>query len=155
MKLHSIYDSRISSVVEQIIGRWEGGYNCLKVVLAWEAHCFNSIIWYRLIHWTRFIKVCFSIFARCWWNKLFPYQELLLRLFLEGVPIVVQWVKRMWVRSLALLIGLRMCGIDVSCGVDCRLGLDPVMLWLWHRLETEAPIWSLAWELPYAAGEAL
>ena len=53
---------------------------------------------------------------------------------------MVQRVKRMWVRSLALLIGLRMCGIDVSCGVDCRLGLDPVMLWLWHRLETEAPI---------------
>ena len=29
---------------------------------------------------------------------------------------------------------------------------DPVLLWLWCRPAAAAPIWPLAWELPYAAG---
>ena len=29
-----------------------------------------------------------------------------------------------------------------------------LFLWLWHRLAAVAPIRSLAWELPYAVGEA-
>lgn len=62
----SICDSRTSSVVEQMIGRWESGKNCLKVVFAWKAHCFTSVICYRSICWLRFIKMCFSVFARCW-----------------------------------------------------------------------------------------
>ena len=37
-------------------------------------------------------------------------------------------------------------------GVGPRLGLDPVLLWLWYRPASAAPIWPLAWELPYAAG---
>ena len=32
---------------------------------------------------------------------------------------------------------------------------DPVLLWLWCRLAAVALIPPLAWELPYAAGEAL
>ena len=32
---------------------------------------------------------------------------------------------------------------------------DPVWLWLWHRLATVALIWSLTWELPYAASVPL
>ena len=33
-----------------------------------------------------------------------------------------------------------------------RLGSDPVLLWLWHRLAAAAQIGPLAWELPYASG---
>ena len=34
---------------------------------------------------------------------------------------------KLWVQSLALLSGY---GIAVSCGVSCRHGLDPALLWL-------------------------
>jgi len=43
----------------------------------------------------------------------------------------------------------------MSCGVGRRQGLDPVLLWLWCRPLATAPIRPLAWELPYAASEAL
>ena len=43
----------------------------------------------------------------------------------------------------------------MSCGVDCRLGSDPALLWLWRRPVATAPIQPLAWEPPYAAGAAL
>ena len=43
----------------------------------------------------------------------------------------------------------------MSCGISCRLGLDPALLWLWHRLGAVAPIGPLARELVYAAGVAL
>ena len=43
----------------------------------------------------------------------------------------------------------------MSYGIDCRLGLDPVLLWLWRRLTATAPIGPLAWEPPYALGAAL
>jgi len=42
----------------------------------------------------------------------------------------------------------------VSCGVGCRRGSDPALLWLWRRPVATAPIGSLAWEPPYAAGAA-
>ena len=42
----------------------------------------------------------------------------------------------------------------MSCGVGHRCGLDPLLLWLWHRLVATAPIRPLAWEPPYAAGAA-
>ena len=42
----------------------------------------------------------------------------------------------------------------MSCGVGRRRGLDPTLLWLWHRLAATAPIRPLAWEPPYAAGAA-
>jgi len=42
----------------------------------------------------------------------------------------------------------------VSCGVGCRRGWDPALLWLWPRLVATAPIQPLAWEPPYAAGAA-
>ena len=35
------------------------------------------------------------------------------------------------------------------------LGLDPILLWLWCRPAATAPIWPLAWELPYTVGAAL
>ena len=43
----------------------------------------------------------------------------------------------------------------MSCGVGCRHGSDPILLWLWHRLAATAPVPPLAWELPYAEGVAL
>ena len=46
-------------------------------------------------------------------------------------------------------------GVAVSCGVGCRLGLDPVLLWLCCRLAAIAPNGPLAWELSYAMGVAL
>ena len=41
-----------------------------------------------------------------------------------------------------------------SCGVGCRCFLDPMLLWLWHRLAATALIGPLAWEPPHAAGAA-
>ena len=42
----------------------------------------------------------------------------------------------------------------MSCGVGCRRGSGPVLLWLWHRPVATTPIRPLAWEPPYAVGEA-
>jgi len=42
----------------------------------------------------------------------------------------------------------------VSCGVGCRRGSDPALLWLWRRPVATAPIQPLAWEPPYATGVA-
>ena len=42
------------------------------------------------------------------------------------VPSLAQWVKDP--------------ALAVSCGVGCRRGLDPVLLWLWCRLAATAPI---------------
>ena len=38
----------------------------------------------------------------------------------------------------------------MSCGVGCRLGFDPVLLWPWCRPVATVPIRPLAWEPPYA-----
>ena len=43
----------------------------------------------------------------------------------------------------------------MSCGVGRRRGLDPALLWLWHRQAAAAPLRSLAWEPLYATGGAL
>ena len=42
----------------------------------------------------------------------------------------------------------------MSCGAGHRRGLDPVLLWLWHRPVATSPIRPRAWEPPYAAGMA-
>ena len=56
---------------------------------------------------------------------------------------------RMQVQSLAFLSELR-----IQCWqCCCRHGSD--LAWLWHKLAAVAPIWPLAWELPYAAGAVL
>ena len=44
--------------------------------------------------------------------------------------------------------------IVMSCGVGRRHSLDPVLLWLWCRPAAAALISPLAWEPPYAMGEA-
>ena len=43
----------------------------------------------------------------------------------------------------------------MSCGVGHRHSWDPALLWLWHGPAATTPIWSLAWEPPYAVGAAL
>ena len=43
----------------------------------------------------------------------------------------------------------------MSCGVGHRHSLDLALLWLWYRLAAAAPVPPLAWEPPYAEGEAL
>ena len=43
----------------------------------------------------------------------------------------------------------------MSCGVGHRRGLDLALLWLWCRPATVALIQPIAWEPPYALGEAL
>ena len=43
----------------------------------------------------------------------------------------------------------------MSCGVGCRRGLDPALLWLWCRPVATARIQPLAREPPYAVGAAL
>ena len=42
----------------------------------------------------------------------------------------------------------------MSCGVGHRRSSDLVLLWLWRRPVTTAPIRPLAWEPPYAVGAA-
>ena len=51
-----------------------------------------------------------------------------------------------WVKDLVL---------PVSCSAEHRRGLDPMLLWLQHRLAAVAPIRPLAWELLYVMGVAL
>ena len=43
----------------------------------------------------------------------------------------------------------------MSCGIGCRCGSDPALLWLWCRPVAAAPIHPLSWGLPYAVGAAL
>ena len=45
-------------------------------------------------------------------------------------------------------------GVAVSCGVGCRRGSDPELLWLWRRPVAAARLRPIAWEPTYAAGAA-
>ena len=45
--------------------------------------------------------------------------------------------------------------VAMSCGIGCRRGSDPTLLWLWHRPAATTPIRPLAWELPHSASVAL
>ena len=58
-----------------------------------------------------------------------------------SIPGLTQWVK-----DLAL---------SMSCGVSCRCGSDPALLWLWYKAAATAPIGPLTWEPPYASSAAL
>ena len=58
-------------------------------------------------------------------------------------------------QPLASLSGLRDLVMGVSCGVVCRLRLELVLLWLWHRPTATVLIGPLAWELPCTVDTAL
>ena len=45
--------------------------------------------------------------------------------------------------------------VAMSCSIGRRQGLDPELLWHWHRPVAVAPIGPLAWEPPYVSGVAL
>ena len=45
--------------------------------------------------------------------------------------------------------------VAAVCGIGHRCGSDLVLLWRWWRPAGAAPIRPLAWEPPYAEGEAL
>ena len=62
---------------------------------------------------------------------------------------------RMQFQPLALLSGLRLSDVAMSCGGGCRHSSDLMFLWLWCRPAAAALILSLAWEPPYASGVAL
>ena len=78
----------------------------------------------------------------------------------QGVPVVAQWLTNPTRNHEisgsipALAQWVKGSGIAVSCGVGCRRGSDPTLLWLWRRPVATAPIRPLAWEPPYAAGAA-
>ena len=54
------------------------------------------------------------------------------------IPGLAQWVKDL--------------AFAVSCGGGHRCGSAPVLLWLWRRPVSTAPIRLLAWKPPYAVG---
>ena len=43
----------------------------------------------------------------------------------------------------------------MNCGVDCSLGWDPALLWLWCRPAATALIQLITWEPPFAMGTTL
>ena len=43
----------------------------------------------------------------------------------------------------------------MNCGIGCRCGSDPVLLWIWCRPAAAAPNKLLASELPCAMGAGL
>ena len=74
---------------------------------------------------------------------------------------VAQWVKNqtlfLWGRGFnpwSHAVGYG-SGIATSCCVSHRCNLDPMLLWLRCRPAATAPIWNLAWEIPYAVGVAI
>ena len=72
-----------------------------------------------------------------------------------GVPVVAQWLTNLTRNHevAGSVPALAQC-VAVSCGVGCRRGSDPALLWLWRRPVATSPIRPLAWEPPYAAGAA-
>ena len=63
-----------------------------------------------------------------------------------GVPIVAQWLMNptSMCENTDLIPGLAqfkdLAGIAMICGVGCRGGSNPMLLWFWHRSVATAPI---------------
>ena len=56
---------------------------------------------------------------------------------------------------LGLTQWIRVLALPLSCGLGCRLGLDPELLWGWCGPGSVSPRRPLDDNLPYAAGVAL
>ena len=107
-------------------------------------------LWLPTLCWIEVVRVNIPVLFQISVGRFFRF---------SGVPIVAQqkWIQlvsmRMTVWSLASLSG---SGIWHCCGCGShRCGLNPAWLWLWHRPVAVAPIWPLAWELPYATSVTL
>ena len=78
-----------------------------------------------------------------------------------GVPVVAQWLtnptrNREVTSSIpGLAQGVKDLALAVSCGVAQRRSSHLMWLWLWRKQAAVVPIGLLAWEPPYAMGEAL
>ena len=99
------------------------------------------------------------IYILCKWIIFFLYRKRLRNR--AEVPVVVQqkriWLAsmRMQVQTLAFLSGLPiLCCHELWCRLQMWLRSSAFLL-LWYKPAATAPIWPLAWELPYAIGAAL
>ena len=111
-----------------------------------------DILWWR-IKFLKIISLPITIFR--YHNKSETY-SLTSQVFSKNerieIPVLAQWEEiwlasmRIQIWSLALLSGLRIWCCHI-CGVGCRHGSDPTLLWLWCRPGATAPIWPLAWNL--------
>jgi len=93
--------------------------------------------------------------------KEFPLWHSELRIQLPEFPL---WLSRLWAQlgsmrmqvwPLAPLTVGQRPNVAMSCGVGCRCGSNPVLLWLWCRPAATALSQPLAWDFPYAMGGIL
>ena len=56
-----------------------------------------------------------------------------------SIPGPAQWVKE--------------SSVAENCDIGSRCSSDAILLWLWCRPAAAAPVWPLAWELPYVRSE--
>ena len=68
----------------------------------------------------------------------------------KRIRLGIMWLRVPWPLSVG-----KGSSVALSCGVDCRRGLNLALWWLWPRAPATAPIQPLAWEPPYALGAAL
>ena len=85
-------------------------------------------------------------------TKVWLIRRHMLKTGIWGVPIMAQQLTNL--TNIHEDVGST-SSIAVSCGLSRRCGLDPELLWLWHRPAATAPIQPLSWEPPCASGSAV
>ena len=85
------------------------------------------------------------------YHTSFPYPS---GSMMDSVEVVLERGHRILFRNVGSRI--KLCGRTChGCGIGCRRGSGPALLWLWYRPTATTPILPLAWEPPYAMGAAL